>query len=323
LFLRRRTALKAVATGLLPALAPGWAAASRFPERPIALIVPFAPGGIADLTARAVAEQMARTLGQAVVVENKPSAGSIVASQAVASARPDGHTLLLMSNGHAVSVSLFRKLPYDPEKDFVLVGHFGDAAGFMLVRPEAPWKTMADFIAAAKAAPGKLNYGYFNASSQVPGALLGSIAGIELTPVPYKQIGNAMTDLIAGQIDVIFVDSAAGDSFVASGQLRARAAAGAKRLAKYPQLPLISESYPSYSTSGFLGVAAPAGTPPAVLQALNDLVNEAVHSEPMKSRLEGFGFVPRRMTLAQLAVFEREERVKWKGYVAIAKIVPQ
>ena len=151
LFLRRRTALKAVATGLLPALAPGWATATRFPERPIALIVPFAPGGIADLTARAVAEQMARTLGQAVVVENKPSAGSIVASQAVASARPDGHTLLLMSNGHAVSVSLFRKLPYDPEKDFTPISLLGSFDLGLFVPANSRFNSLAELISSRQA----------------------------------------------------------------------------------------------------------------------------------------------------------------------------
>ena len=293
-------------------------------EKTLQIIVPFGPGGSGDITARMLAEFITRKTGRAAVVENRPGANGIIGVEAAKKGPPDGSVLLLATTStHSANPSLYRKLPYDPEKDFTLVGHFGGSSSFMLVRPDAPYKTVSDFVAAAKAAPGKLNFGYFNASSHVPGALLGSIAGIELTPVPYKQIGNAMTELIGGQLDVIFVDSVAGDSFVASGQLRALAAQSSKRLAKYPAVPLISETYPSYTTSGFLGIAVPAGTPAATLQALNDLINEAITTDPVKSRLEGFGFSPQRMSLAQLAAFDREERAKWKTYVAIAKIVPQ
>ena len=293
-------------------------------EKTLQIIVPFGPGGSGDITARMLAEFITRKTGRATVVENRPGANGIIGVEAAKKGPPDGSVLLLATTStHSANPSLYRKLPYDPEKDFTLVGHFGGSASFMLVRPDAPYRSVSDFVAAAKAAPGKLNYGYFNASSHVPGALLGSIAGIELTAVPYKQISNAMTELIGGQLDVIFVDSVAGDSFVASGQLRALAAQGGKRLAKYPAVPLISETYPTYTTSGFLGIAVPAGTPAATLQALNDLINEAITSDPVKSKLEGFGFTPQRMSLAQLAAFDREERAKWRNYVAIARIVPQ
>lgn len=302
----------------------GFASAQGSSEKTLQIIVPFGPGGSGDITARMLAEFITRKTGRAAVVENRPGANGIIGVEAAKKAAPDGSVLLLATTStHSANPSLYRKLPYDPERDFTLVGHFGGSSSYMLVRPDAPYKTLSDFVAAAKAAPGKLNFGHFNASSHVPGALLGSIAGIELTPVPYKQISNGMTELISGQLDVIFVDSVAGDSFVASGQLRALAAQSSRRLPKYPALPLISETYPAYTTSGFLGIAVPAGTPAATLQALNDLINEAITTDPVKSRLEGFGFTPQRMSLAQLATFDREERARWKNYVAIAKIVPQ
>ncbi len=302
----------------------GFASAQGSSEKTLQIIVPFGPGGSGDITARMLAEFITRKTGRAAVVENRPGANGIIGVEAAKKATPDGTVLLLATTStHSANPSLYRKLPYDPEKDFTLVGHFGGSSSYMLVRPDAPYKTLSDFVTAAKAAPGKLNFGHFNASSHVPGALLGSIAGIELTSVPYKQISNAMTELISGQLDVIFVDSVAGDSFVASGQLRALAAQSSRRLLKYPALPLISDTYPAYTTSGFLGIAAPTGTPAATLQALNDLINEAITTDPVKSRLEGFGFTPQRMSLAQLATFDREERARWKGYVAIAKIVPQ
>ena len=300
------------------------ALAQAAPDKTLLIIVPFGPGGSGDITARMLAEFIARKTGRASVVENRPGANGIVGVEAAKKAPADGNTLLLSTTStHSANPSLYRKLPYDPEKDFRLVGSFGTGSSLMLVRPDAPWKTLAEFVQAAKAAPGRINYGHFNASSHAPGALLSQLAGIELTPIPYKQIGNAMTELIAGQIQVIFVDSIAGDSFVASGQLRLLAAQSEKRLLKYPATPLISEAYPGYSTSGFLGVSVPAGTPPTVQQALNDIVNEAVASEPMKSKLESLGFAPRRMSLTELAAFDREERAKWKVYVAVAKIEPQ
>jgi tripartite-type tricarboxylate transporter receptor subunit TctC len=154
--------------------------------------------------------------------------------------------------------------------------------------------------------------------------MLSSLTGGRLTPVPYKQIGNAMTDLIAGHLDVIFVDSVAGDSYAASGQLRPLAAGGMKRLPKYPHVSLITETVPNYDVSmGFLGIAVPKGAPSAVLQALNDLINDAISTDPMKAQLESLGFQPKRMSLGELAAYVTSERAMWKEQVDIAKIAPQ
>ncbi len=309
----------------LAAATPWLAQAATADDKPLQIIVPFGPGGSGDISARLLAEAITRKNGRAVTVDNRPGANGIIGVEAARKAPADGTVLLLATTStHLANPSLFKKLPYDPERDFRLVGSFGSGSTYMLVRPDAPYKTVAEFVQAAKAAPGKLNYGHFNATSNVSAALFASATGITLTPVPYKQVGQAMTELIAGQLDTVFTDSAQGDSFVASGQLRALAVHSEARLKRFPQIPLVRESFPSFNMGGgFLGIAVPAATPPTVQQQLNDLINDIVTADPVRSRLEGFGFTPRRATLADLASFEREERANWRKYVGIAHLEVQ
>ena len=304
---------------------PWLAQAAPGDDKPLHIVVPFGPGGSGDISARLLAEAITRKSGRAVTVENRPGANGIIGVEAARKAPADGSVLLLATTStHLANPSLFKKLPYDPERDFRLVGSFGSGSTYMLVRPDASYKTVADFVQAAKAAPGKLNYGHFNATSNVSAALFASATGISLTPVPYKQVGQAMTELIAGQLDTVFTDSAQGDSFVASGQLRALAVHSEARLKRFPQIPLFRETFPAFTMGGgFLGIAVPAATPPAVQQQLNDLINDIVNADPVRSRLEGFGFTPRRATLADLASFEREERANWRKYVGIARLEVQ
>jgi tripartite-type tricarboxylate transporter receptor subunit TctC len=287
------------------------------------IIVPFAPGGSGDIMARMLAQYMVEKAGITAVVDNKPGASGIIGVEAARAAPADGRTLLIATTStHAANPSLFKKLPYDPEKDFSLVGILGAGGSYMLVRPEAPYKSLADFVAQAKARPGALNYGYFNASSQVPGSLMGTFAGAELTGVPYKQVGNAITDLISGQIQVIFLDTTAGDTHVNSGQLRALAVTTPKRIAKHPEIATLAESYPGFEVTSFLGIAVASAVPEATKQALNKVINDAISSEPMRSKLESFGFAARRMSLAESVDFGRAERAKWEKYIAVAKIQP-
>lgn len=318
----RRRSLLAAATAL------HWTAltqSARAVEKPIQIIVPFGPGGSGDISARMLGEYLTRKTGRAVVVDNRPGANGIIGVEAARNAPADGSVLLLATTStHLANPSLFRKLPYDPGKDFRLVGSFGPGSTYMLVRPDAPWKTLKDFVAAAKASPGKINYGHFNATSKVTAALFAHAAGIELAAIPYKQVSQAMSELIAGQIQVVFTDTVAGDSFVAANQLRALAAHSDTRLRRYPDVPLITESYPSFTIrGGFLGIAVPAATPVDVQQRLNALINEGVTTDPIRSKLEGFAFAPAKVSLQQLADFEREEREKWKSYVDIAQIEVQ
>ncbi len=319
----RRNFMLKLATVPLLAISPR-AFAQFAHTRAMRIIVPFAPGGSGDITGRLIAQYVGDKTGKKVVIENKPGANGIIGVEAAKTSPADGSTLLLATTStHAANPSLYRKLPYNPDNDFTIISVLGSGGSYVLVKPDAPYKTFADFIAYAKSNPGALNYGYFNASSNVPGALLNNAAGIELTPVPYKQIGTAMADLMAGQVQVSFVDSAAGDAYVTSGQLRALAITRRDRWAKHPDLPTVSEFYPGFEVTGFLGLAVPAGTPRDAMLALNELINDAITSEPMRSKMEGFGFTPKRMNLDECIAFVRNERAKWTRYVAMAKIEPQ
>jgi tripartite-type tricarboxylate transporter receptor subunit TctC len=316
--MQRRELLTTLAALSLPAVA-------QTDNKPIQIIVPFGPGGSGDISARMLADYLFKKTGRTVVVDNRPGANGIVGVEAARLAASDGSVLLLATTStHLANPSLFNKLPYDPERDFRLVGSFGPGSTYILVRPDAPFKTLQDFVNAAKANPGKFNYGHFNATSKVSAALFAYEAGIELTAVPYKQVSQAMTELITGQTDVVFTDTVAGDAFVTSGQLRALAVHADARLKRFPHIPLVTETYPQYNIrGGFLGIAVPAATPLDIQQRLNQQINEAVTTDPIKSKLEGFAFAPAVVSLQDLKNFERDERAKWKKYVSIAKIEVQ
>jgi len=314
----RRRALLAVT------LAPGAALAQGFPARPLRIIVPFAPGGSGDITARLIAGHIEAATGQPVVVDNRPGANGIIGTMAVKQATPDGHTLLLATTStHSANPSTVRDLPYDPERDFITVGFFGSNGSYLLVRPEAPWRDLSALLAAARAKPGGAFFGHFNASSRVPGELLGVMSGAPFQGVPYRAIGSAFADLLAGRLDLIFADTTAGDAYLRNGQVRALAITRQGRWDRWPDLPALSETWPDFVLTGFLGVAVPAATPPEVAQRLNALVNAAILAEPARSRLVEFGFVPAALDLPRIAGFVRDERAKWRRFVLMAGIEPE
>src|ERR1700738_4816887 len=217
------------------ALAPIEARAALYPSLPIKIIVPFGPGGSGDITARLIGKQIEERTKQSVVIDNRPGANGIIGTMAVKTAEPDGYTVLLITTStHAANVSLVRNLAYDPAKDFTVVGVFRPSGPYMLVRPQAEWRDLAGFIAAARAAPGKLMFGYFNASSRTPPEYLSRLAGIELQGVPYRAIGNAVTDLIGGEIHCLFIDTTASNQYLQNGQLRQL---GIRRLTRGPAPP--------------------------------------------------------------------------------------
>jgi len=295
-------------------------------EKPMQIIVPFAPGGSGDISARMLAEALTRKTGRTVVVDNRPGANGIIGVSAARNGPTDGSMLLLATTStHLANPSLFRKLPYDPNADFRLVGSFGTGSTYLLVRPDAPYKTLGDLIQFAKRNPGVLNYGYFNATSNVSAALLASVSNISIVAVPYKQVGQAMTELIANQIQMVFTDTVQGDALVSSGRLRPLAVNSGQRLKRYPQIPLVKEILPDFDMAGggFLGVAVPAGTPIPIAQSLNDLINDAVTTDPIKSRLEDLGFTPARVSLAELQDFAHREQANWRKYVTIANLEVQ
>lgn len=301
------------------------AQAETFPAKTIRIIVPFAPGGSGDITARLVGKYIEDKTGQPFVVENKPGANGIVGALSVKSAPADGYTLMLATTStNAANIHMYKNPGYDPEKDFQVVGIIGSSGAFLVVPADSSYKTLADLLAYAKAHPGKLNFGYFNASSQVPAEVLAKRAGVEWQGVAYKAIGNAWTDLYAGNIQFMFVDLTAGRGQVVADKARPLAVTLPARSPLYPNLPILAETFPGFTSTGFLAIAVPKATPKPVQERLNTLINEAITSPPIAKRLaEEFALNSRALTLEQCAQQDRDERAKWAEYVKIARIEPQ
>ncbi len=263
--------LFAFAALLLAAPATDLASAS-YPDRTIRIVVPLAPGGGTDLISRTLAQEMAKDLGASVIIENKPGAGTIIGSQAVATSEPDGYTLLMGTFANAVNPSLNVKLPYDPHQDFAPVALIARSFNIVVVNPNSAIKSIADLIAAAKAEPNKLSYGTYGngTSAHLAGELFKSLAKVNLTTVPYKGSAPAITDLVGGQIQVMFTTVASAASLIAGGQLRALAVTSAERSPAFPQLPTVAEAgVPGYVVESWYGLFAPARTPADVVDRLN------------------------------------------------------
>ena len=320
---RRHTLALAGAAVLAPA---ALRAQPRFPDRAITVLVPFAPGGIADITARAVGEHMARSLGQPVVIENKPSAGSIVASQAVAMARPDGHTLLLMSNGNAVSVGLFKKLSYDPQKDFAPISTLGffDLGIFVAASSRfANLKALLDF---ARANPGKLNVGTIapGSTQHLSAKLFETVAGIDTLVVPYKGSPAVLTALRAGELDVAFEIAGPMVPQVQAGAVRALAVSSDQRNPALPEVPTAAQAgLTGYEVASWNALAAPADTPPEVMAVLGRAVREAVASAAVRERRGKLGMRVQGSSPAELQALLAGEIQRWSSVIRAAKIEPE
>jgi tripartite-type tricarboxylate transporter receptor subunit TctC len=319
----RRRALGAVAAVATPGLAR---AQARYPDKPIQLLVPFGPGGIADITARAVGEVMSQRLGQPVVVDNRPSAGSIVASQAVASAKPDGHTLLLLSNGNAVSVGLFKKLPYDTQKSFAPISTLGYFDIGLFVPAGSRFASLKDVLAHAKANPGKLNAGTIAVGStqHLSAKLFENVAGLDLLMVPYKGSPAVLTALRAGEIDVAFEIVGPMLPQVQAGVVKALAVSSDKRNPALPDVPTVIEAgVAGYNVASWNALAAPAGTPPEVIDALNRAAREAIASPAVKDKLGKLGMRAAASTPAELDRLLASEIKRWGDVIRAAKIEPE
>lgn len=319
----RRRALLALGGALAVARA---GAGPPFPARALVLVVPFAPGGIADLSARTVARAMAASLGQGVVIDNRPGAGSIVASQAVAAAAPDGHTLLLMSNGHAVAVALFKRLPYDVQRDFApicLLARF-DLAVF--VDASSHWGSIADVLAHARARPGSLTIGTVSIGStqHLAAELFKVRAGIDALVVPYRSTPALLAALRSGEIDLGFEILGPWLPQLQAGTLRALALSSAARLPELSAVPTMQEAgVPNYDLSSWNALAAPAHTPAPVLARLNDAANAALRDREVLAQLRSLGARPAGGTAAQLQALLDSEIRRWADLVRSAKIAPQ
>ena len=311
---------------ILLAVFPMLAAAQNFPTKPIRLIVPFGPGGVADITARVVAPKIGEGLGQPIVIENKPSAGGVVAGQEVARAAPDGYTLLLVSNGTAVSRALFKSLPYDPDKDFAMISSIGFFPLVIMTDPKSRFKGLQDLIAEAKKAPGKLNAGTIGIGStqNLAAELFRSSTGADFQIIPYKATGEVVTAAKSGDAAVIFEILAPMTSHIKSGNLRALAVTGAKRFPSLPDVPTAIESgVAGYDVASWNGLAAPAKTPRAVIERIHQEVTKAVASPDVQKRFADLGVEGRASTPEELTKFFAGESRRWSQVVERAKIPKQ
>jgi tripartite-type tricarboxylate transporter receptor subunit TctC len=314
--------LFALAALLLPAFSAGdaWA---LYPDRIVRIVVPFAPGGGTDVIARTLAQEMAKDLGVTVIIENKPGAGTIIGTQAVATSEPDGYTLLMGTFANAVNPSLNAKLPYDPHKDFAPVALIARSFNIVVVNPKSPIKSIADLIAAAKADPDKLSYGTFGTgtSAHLAGELFKNMAKVNLTTVPYKGAAPGITDLVGGQIQVMFTTVASAASLIAGGQLRALAVTSAERSPAFPQLPTVAEAgVPGYSAESWYGLFAPARTPADVIDRLNKSAALAVQSEAFKRLAVNEGLVMIAGPPQELERYFRGEEERWRKVIQDAGI---
>jgi len=307
---------------LLSALANDRALA-LYPDRVVKIVVPFAPGGGTDVIARTLAQEMAKDLGATIIIENKPGAGTIIGTQAVAASEADGYTLLMGTVANAVNPSLQPKLPYDPHKDFAPVALIARSFNVVVVNPQSPIKSIADLIAAAKAEPDKLSYGTFGTgtSAHLAGELFKSMAKVNLTTVPYKGAAPGITDLIGGQIQVMFTTVASAASLIAGGQLRALAVTSAERSPAFPDLPTVAEAgVPGYSAESWYGLFAPARTPADVIARLNKSAALAVQSEAFKRLGVNEGLVMVAQPPEALDTYFRGEEERWRKVIQDAGI---
>jgi tripartite-type tricarboxylate transporter receptor subunit TctC len=303
---------------ILAALVPSFAAAQAYPAKPVRIIVNFPAGGVADLYARIVAAKVQESWGQAVVVENRTGAGGNIGAEAVAKAAPDGYTLNMSAIGpHAINVSLFAKLPFDPVKDFAPIAHVLDAEGLLVVHPSLPINSVSDLIAYGRANPGKLTFASagMGTASHLAGELFKTMAKVEMTHVPYKGNVPAITDLLAGQTSLLFATMPTVLPHARAGKLRALATIGSARAAATPELPTVGESLRGFDVSNWIALFAPAGTSPDIVKRWNAEVNRIMQSPEIQARLpnEGARFVPN--TPEQFAAFVKSEIAKWAPVV--------
>lgn len=299
---------------------------SGFPSQPISIIVPFAAGGIADLTTRILAEALARSLAIPVVVENKPGAGNIVASQLVARAKPDGHTLLLMSNSHAVSAGLFRQLPFDAQKDFAPIGLFGSFELGLFVNASAPHTTLRSWLIEARARPGQLNVGTIaiGSTQHLAAELLKRAAGIDVVVIPYKGSPAVLTALRSGEVDMAIEILGPTLPQVHAGTIRVLAVTGALPNASLPAVPTVTDGgVAGYEVESWNGLAAPAGTPTRVLERLNRSTRETLELASVRERLAKLGVRPRPGPAEEMQQLLGRETTRWSEVIRAARIEPQ
>lgn len=316
-FLSRRVFSRLSLTLGILALSAGTALAAFPADKPIRMVVPFAPGGGTDLIARTLGNGMSQALGQSVIIDNKPGAGTIIGTDAVAKSAPDGYTLVVASFAHAVNPSLVPKLPYAAGKAFAPVALIGKGPNVLVVRADSPYKSVKDIVEAARARPEKLTYASQGngTSAHLAGEMFTNLAKVKLTHVPYKGAGPAITDLLGGQVDMMFATAAAASTFLDSGKLRAIAVTAPERSPALQGVPAVAETVPGYAVESWYGLYVPAGTPPDVIAKLNAAAKKAVQTEEFRKKVEHEGLVISAGAPAELDAYVRSEEVRWRKIV--------
>ena len=300
-------------------LAPFWAAAQPYPSKPIHFVVPYPPGGPLDTVARLVGQKVSESVKEPLIVENKPGAGGNIGADLVAKAAPDGYTLLMGAVAtHAINPTLYASIPYDARKDFIPVTQIASTPNVLVVNPSLPVHDVHEFIAYAKAHPGELNFGSGSTGSagHLAGELFKSMAGVDMTHVPYKGAAPAMTDLIGGRLQLMFDNLASSLVQIKAGKVRALAVTTAKRTELAPDLPSIAESgLPGFDINTWFGLFVPAGTPPAVVRRLHDEFAKALAAPDVREKMLALGAEPVGSTPEQFAAYIGSEAAKYAKLV--------
>jgi tripartite-type tricarboxylate transporter receptor subunit TctC len=304
-----------LAGAALVAAAP--AVAADYPNKPVRWVVPYPPGGTTDILARLIGDYLSKQLGQTFIIENKPGGGNNIGTEFVARAPHDGYTLLLVNPANGINQSLYKNLKFDILTDIVPVAGITRVPNVMEVNPNFPAKTVAEFIAYAKANPGKVNMGSSGTGTSVhmSGELFMSMTGIKMAHVPYRGSAPALTDLMAGTVDVMFDNMPSSIGHIQGGKIRAMAVTTDTRSKTLPDIPTVAETVPGYEASAWFGIGAPKGTPTDVIEKLNKTVNEALKDPKMIERLADLGGAPMPGTPADFGKVMQSEVAKWKKVV--------
>jgi len=319
-------ALRVVACALAILIFAGPAAAQNYPVKPVRMVVPFPPGGNTDIIARVFAPKMAENLGQQIVVENRGGAGSVIGTDVVAKAAPDGYTILMVSAAHTINPAMIKKLPYDSVKDFTPLALIADVPTAFVLHPAFPAKTVKEFIAIARARPGEINYSTSGSGTvgHLAAELLSSMARIKIVHVPYKGAGPSMIDLVAGQVQMQLSSMPAAIQYVRTGRLRLIAQTGKTRSAAAPATPTMEEAgVPGFVVSSGFGMFAPANTPRAIVERIHAALVKALNDAPVKDNLGKQGAEVVASTPDEYDQFNRAEIAKWIKVVAQAGITPE
>ncbi|MEG0920614.1 MAG: tripartite tricarboxylate transporter substrate binding protein [Comamonas sp.] len=293
-------------------------AQTSYPSKPITIVVPFSPGGATDIMSRTLAERLKIRLGQPVVVENRPGAGTMIASEHVARAAPDGHTVLLAASSLGIAPALYSKVNYDPVKDFAPISLVASVVHVLSVHPSVPAKSVADLVSWVKANPTKANYGSVGAgtSTHLESELLNTMAGVKMEHVPYKGSAPALLDLVSGNINVMFDAYASSKPFIADSRIRLLAVTTAKRSALLPNVPTVAESgLPGYEAMPWLGFVAPAGTPAPIINKLHTELMEVLKEPAVQEKFQSLGLEIIGNSPTEFADFIKKDIVKWAKVV--------